>query len=59
LLRVLAAWGVAVVGVFALFASVLPAGFVSWPWLAVIVVLVLPVTRVVGAPLALAWNRHR
>jgi hypothetical protein len=54
-----AAWAVTAAGLFGLFAWVLPAGVVPWPWLAVIVLLVLPLARLVGTPLALAWNRHR
>jgi hypothetical protein len=55
----LAAWVVAAAGLFGLFAWVLPIGPGAWPWLAVIVMLVLPLARLAGAPLALAWNRHR
>jgi hypothetical protein len=55
----LAAWVVAAACLFGLFAWVLPAGAVSWPWLAVVVVLMLPLARLLGLPLALAWNRHR
>jgi hypothetical protein len=55
----LAGWVVAAACFFALFASVLPIGVAAWPWLAVIVVLVLPLARLAGLPLALAWNRHR
>jgi hypothetical protein len=55
----LAGWVAAVACFFALFAWVLPVGVAAWPWLAVIVVLVLPLARSAGLPLALAWNRHR
>jgi hypothetical protein len=44
---------------FGTFAWVLPREWVPLHYLAFAVVLVLPMTRLAGTPLALAWNRHR
>jgi hypothetical protein len=59
LARLLAGWLLAAVVLSAFAAVVLPAGSVSLPLVAGVVVLCLPLTRLAAAPLALAWNRHR
>jgi hypothetical protein len=57
--RLLAAWCVAVIGLFAVLAAVCPAGRVSLFDLVLGTVLFVPLARPALAPLALAWNRHR
>jgi hypothetical protein len=46
-------------GLFALLAWLVPSGLVRVGYLALGVALVVPLTRLLVAPLALAWNRHR
>jgi hypothetical protein len=52
-------WLAAVVVLFALLEWLLPAGVVPWYLLGCGVMLSLVLTRLLAAPLALAWNRHR
>src|SRR5205085_787849 len=57
--RLLGAWCLAAVGLFALLSWLVPPGLVTGYGLALGVVLSLPLARLACAPLALAWNRHR
>ena len=57
-LRGVALWTVAAGVLFALLAR-FGSHLGSWPALAVAAVLLVPLARPSGAPLALAWNRHR
>jgi hypothetical protein len=59
LLGWLAAWSLAALGLFAALALLTPAAQVPRPYLALGVVLVLPLARLAAAPLALHANRHR
>jgi hypothetical protein len=52
-------WGLLVLGLCLLGWWLVPAGRVSLPNLLAGVALIVPFSRVMGAPLALAWNRHR
>jgi hypothetical protein len=54
-----AAWLLVAAGLFALLRWLMPSGLVPASGLVLGVVLVLPLTRLALAPLALAWNRHR
>jgi hypothetical protein len=58
-LLALGAWALAVAGLFAGLAWLVPAEMVERIHLAEGVALVLPIARIGLAPLALAWNRHR
>jgi hypothetical protein len=58
-IRLLGVWCMVTAGLFALLAWLVPAGRVTGYGLALGVVLFLPLARLVCAPLALAWNRHR
>jgi hypothetical protein len=57
--KLLAAWVAVAAGLFAVLVWLVPASLVAPYWLAVGVVLFLPLARPAVAPLALAWNRHR
>jgi hypothetical protein len=59
LLGWLAAWSLAVFGLFAISALLVPAAHAPRLYLALGVVLVLPLARLAAAPLALHANRHR
>jgi hypothetical protein len=59
LLGWLIAWSLAVLGLFAALAVLVPARLAPRPYLALGVVLVLPLARLAAAPLALHGNRHR
>ena len=52
-------WCLVALGLFVLACSLLPAGRVSITDLLAGIVLLVPFSRLAGAPLALAWNRHR
>jgi hypothetical protein len=52
-------WLAAVLVLFALLEWLLPAGAVPWYLLGCSLMLALVLTRLLAAPLALAWNRHR
>jgi hypothetical protein len=52
-------WCLAAALLFALLAWLVPTDMVETRWLAFAVVLFLPLGRLLAAPLALAWNRHR
>jgi hypothetical protein len=58
-LKLLAAWCLAAVGLVGVLTSLLPAGLVPLYGLALGVALILPLARPALGPLALAWNRHR
>jgi hypothetical protein len=55
----LAVWVLSVAGLFCLLYWLLPRDNVPVSALVLAIVLLLPLTRVLLAPLALAWNRHR
>ncbi len=57
--RVLCAWGLVVVGLFAVLLWLTPPEWTSDYNLAAGVVLFVPLARLLVAPLALGWNRHR
>jgi hypothetical protein len=57
--RLFGTWFLAAVLLFAFLAWLVPSTLVSRFWLAVGVVLFLPLMRPSVAPLALSWNRHR
>jgi hypothetical protein len=59
LLRALGVWALVTGGLFTLLYVLLPAGEVPWYLLAFGVILFVPIGRLLAAPLALAWNRHR
>jgi hypothetical protein len=59
LLAWFAAWSLAALGLFAVLDLLTPAAQVPRPYLALGVVLVLPLARLAAAPLALHANRHR
>jgi hypothetical protein len=59
LAQLLVLWLLSVLGLFALFAWLVPTGSVPLFYLAMGVVLFLPLARLLAAPLGLAWNRHR
>jgi hypothetical protein len=59
LVRLLAAWLLAVFTIFAVLAWLLPRAWVSPSDIALGVVLIVPLVRLALAPLALEWNRHR
>jgi hypothetical protein len=53
------AWVITAAITFTLLGWIVPADWVSRPALTLGVALLLPLNRFAGAPLALAWNRHR
>jgi hypothetical protein len=53
------AWLVVAAGLFALLRWLVPSGLLPASGLVLGIVLLLPLTRLALAPLALAWNRHR
>lgn len=57
--KLFVAWALAAAGLFAALAWVVPPSLVTVYGLALAVALFLPLARLAGAPLALAWNRHR
>jgi hypothetical protein len=59
LAALLTGWVVVAGALVALLCWLVPSEMVAWEYLAVGVVLVLPLVRPMAAPLALAWNRHR
>jgi hypothetical protein len=58
-LRCVAAWLLLASLLVGLLYWSLPAERVPFRYLALTIVLVLPMARLAAAPLALAWNRHR
>jgi hypothetical protein len=52
-------WLAAAGGLFGLLLWLVPPGWVSWPYLGAVAVMIVPLVRPAAAPLALAWNRHR
>jgi hypothetical protein len=52
-------WVVLAASLFGLIQWLVPAGLVPWYVIACGVMLLMPLTRMLAAPLALAWNRHR
>jgi hypothetical protein len=59
LARILIAWAVAAAGLVVLLCWLVPEGLAPWYLLALGVALLLPINRLLVAPAALAWNRHR
>jgi hypothetical protein len=57
--RVVAIWAVTAASLFALLAWLVPEGAVPRYGLAFGAVLAVPLARLLAAPIALAWNRHR
>lgn len=57
--RLLALWSLSVLGLIALLTWLLPAPVLSVFYVVFGVVLFVPLARLLAAPLALAWNRHR
>jgi hypothetical protein len=55
----LAIWLALAGGLFAALYALLPDNWFYWPGLVLGIVLLLPLTRLALAPLALSWNRHR
>jgi hypothetical protein len=56
---ILGTWFLAVAGSFGLLWWLIPHGLAPWYVLACSVILLVPINRLLAAPLALAWNRHR
>jgi hypothetical protein len=57
--KLLCAWCLAALGLFALLAWLVLSDVVATRWLAIGIALAIPLARPLAAPLALAWNRHR
>jgi hypothetical protein len=57
--RIVAGWTLAVAGLIALLLWLIPRDFAPAYGIALGVILILPLARLLVAPLALAWNRHR
>jgi hypothetical protein len=57
--RMLSIWLAFAAGSFAALYALLPDNWFSVPGVVLGIVLLLPLTRLALAPLALAWNRHR
>jgi hypothetical protein len=57
--RMLAIWLALAAGLFAALYALLPDRWFYWPAVVLGIVLLLPLTRLALAPLALSWNRHR
>lgn len=55
----LAIWFALAIGSFAALYALLPKDWFSVPGVVLAIVLLLPLTRLALAPLALSWNRHR
>jgi hypothetical protein len=56
---ILMAWAVAAAGLVGLVGWLVPEGLAPWYLLVLGVVLLMPLNRLLAAPLALSWNRHR
>jgi hypothetical protein len=59
LARILATWTLMTAGLWGMLRLLIPDGLVSWVGLAGGVVVLVPFNRLLAAPLALAWSRHR
>jgi hypothetical protein len=57
--RILGTWTLMAAGLFGLLRLLIPPELISWSGLAGGVILLVPINRLLAAPLALAWNRHR
>ena len=59
LIGVLAAWGTLAIGLLVVLRWLMPGDVVPFAGLVIGITLLLPLSRLALAPLALAWNRHR